>query len=319
MQNLRLNNYSNLNLTVRTALSSDIAKGVTVLPVENSAGFINRGILVGAPGSERSEIVTGSAVTDPLSIPVAATTLQHNASDPVFLLFGSQLKIYSADDTSGNGTQPADAAFSNIDTIDINDSDATTPYTDSAGTITTWYKFTYYDPISTEETALADSGAAQAGQPHYVSLDDIRSAAGFDDAPQVTDQKISKFRDSAEKEINGALNAIINFPLPQPPNPIIVQIAKNIAAGELMQDEYNTISPVIANQGSNKSSQARAGGGGYTALSDLVNRTVVLQDANYADITTNDAPGFTGYPDNTANDRSGSPDETRNFTMNEEY
>lgn len=319
MQTISLKNFPNQNIVQSTTLTADIAAAVTSLPVENSGGFVAGPVLIGYPGSERAELVTASATPSGSTITVGATKLPHNSSDPVYLVYGDQVKIYSAADTFGTGQQPADGAFTHVATVSINANAANTSYTDTAGTTATWYKYTFYNSVTTNETAIADSRAAQAGAPHYVSLDDIRSSAGFDDAPSVTDDKIAKFRDAAEREIDGALSAIIILPLPQPTNPIIEQITKNIAAGELMQDEYNTISPVLAATGGTRAKQARKGGGNFTSLDDIIERLVVLQDANYTDLTRDDAPYFRGYPDATANTVSNGVDDTRSFTVNEQY
>lgn len=318
-QTISLKNFPNQNIIANTTLTAGIAAGVTSLPVENSSDYVAGPVLVGFPGSERAELVTATAPTTSIAIPTGTTKLPHNLSDPVYLVFGNQLKIYSATDTYGTGQQPDDSGFTLVATVTIDASKANTSYTHTAGTTSTWYKYTFYNSTTTAETTLADSRAAQAGAAHYVSLDDIRSSAGFDDAPQVTDDKIAKFRDAAEREIDGALSAIIILPLPQPTNPIIEQITKNIAAGELMQDEYNTISPTIAATGGTRAKQARKGGGNFTSLDDIIERLVVLQDANYTDLTRDDAPYFRGYPDATANTVSNSVDDSRSFTINEQY
>lgn len=326
-QTISLPGFPSKNILSQTKLTADVATAVTSLPVNNSNDFVAGFVLIGAPGSSQPEIAT---ITDPSesdAIPVAATVLAHNSDDQVYQLFGNQLEIWSAPDTDsvvpGSGQQPLDSFFTLVDTIPINANQKNTSYTDADGTTTTWYKYVFKNSVSSATTALADSTADQAGAVHYVSLDDIRSSAGFDDAPQITDNRIAKFRNAAEKEINGSLAAIINLPFPQPINPIIVQIAKNIAAGELMQDAYNTISPTIAMQGATKASTARHGSSKgdnpYTSLQDLTERTVVLQDTNYNDLTADDAVGFSGYPDNTTNGFGNGPDKRRNFSVDEEY
>lgn len=317
-QTISLDNF-NGNILSQVKLTADAPAGSNSLSVQNSVNFASAEfMLIGNPGAPGCEIMSAVSPIDAVTVGTAnPTLLPHNNGDQLSLLFGASINIYRATDQYGTGQQPDDDQFSNIDTVTIDPTQQNTEYTDSSpGSF--WYKYTFLNQNTASETQLSDSIANQAGQTHYVSLSQIRDAAGFSDAPQVTDSKISAFRDAAEREVNGAMASIINLPFTLPINPIIVQITKNIAAGELMQDEYNTISPTIAMGGASKSKQARAGGGGYTSLSELTSRTVVLQDANYTDITSPDAPGFIGYPNGSGHAR-GEHDERGQFRMNEEY
>lgn len=303
-QTIDLNNFTG-NILNQVKLTNDTAAAVTALSVTNSAAFISGlPIVLGNPGSDTCELLTTTTPADSTTVtPTAATTLPHNSGEAVSILFGTSLRIYRAADQYGTGQQPDDSQFALLATTVIDPTQENTSYTDSSSG-SYWYKYTFYNPTTSAETPLADSVAVQAGQTHYVSLDDIRSSAGLDDAPLITDDKIAKFRDSAEREVNGRLQAVYSLPLPQPINPIVVQIVKNIAAGELMQDVYNTISPVIAAQGADRASKARNGGGEHTSLAELVDRTVVLQDANFLELTLDEAHGFGGLPDENTADLS---------------
>lgn len=301
-QTLNIDNFANLNVLARTNLTSDIlTPGQTTLPALNGNNFAAGPVLVGAPGGAVTELCTISGVAaESVTLAGPGTTLPHNNNDPLLLLFGSQLRIYFAADVSGNGVQPPDANFNLLATIAINPNGLTTPYTDTTNPPGTWYKYTYYNPGQNSETTLADSVAVQSGVTHYCSLDDIRDAAGLEDAIAVSDSTIAKFRDAAEKEINGSLLPVYDLPLPLPINPIIVQITKNIAAGELIHEQYKTLSPAIADEGTKQADKARIGGGAHTSLADLVDRDVVLEDANFTELTEDEGHGFGGFPDGTA-------------------
>jgi len=300
-QTIDIDNFDSNNIVAQTQLSSDLTStSVTTLPVNNSSGMSSGYIIIGALGSSTSEMLIASAAPTSTSITTSSgTLLQHNFNDPVTLLFGNQINVYRANDVAGNGTQPPDANFNKISTVTITANRPFTAYTDASGTAGQWYKFTYYDSTSTGETLLSDSVAVQAGAVHYVSLDQIRRAAGFRTNLKVTDDIIAEKRDAAEREINGALTALYQFPLPQPTNPIVQQIALNIAAGELMHEEYLEVNPAMAAEGEAKADMARHGGGSHTSLDELRDRSVVLEDANYNELVTEEGQGVAGWPDET--------------------
>ncbi|HVB24123.1 MAG TPA: hypothetical protein VNG51_19450 [Ktedonobacteraceae bacterium] len=329
---ISLTNYNRPNLVGQpTALTQDLAAGVNSLPVGNSASFSGGGyVIIGSLGSSVSEMQTATSPVSSTAIPLSATTsLPHNFNDLVTLLFGNQIRVYRANDVSGNGTQPPDADFSLITTINITPNSASTQYTDATGVAGQWYKFTYYNSTTTSETDLSSSNAAQTGVVHIASTDQVRNAAGFRTNAKVTDDIINEFRDAAEKEVLGSLAAVYTLPLPQPTNPIVVEIVKNIAAGELMHEEYLEVSPSMAAEGEAKASTARNGGGSHTSLAELVDREVILMDANYNEETIDEAHGFGGWPDETTQDTSGTlsnrelgstgQDHGFQFWINKEY
>ena len=301
-QNLDIPNFPNNNVTARTVITSDIAAGVSSLPVENSQNFAAGPVLIGAPGSSNPELLTATTPASAQTIPLSSVTkLPHDNFDPIILLFGNQIKVYSAADVYGNGTQPPDTNFTLVSgsPVNINGNSATTAFTDTNGVAGIWYKFTFYNSVTMAETALSDSNATQAGQTHYVSVDQVRRAAGLTNSRNVTNGRIAEFRDAAEKEVNGALLAVYQFPLPQPTNPIIVEIVKNLAAGELMHEVYLNVSLTQAGAGEKKADLARNGGGSHTSLQELVDREVVLEDANFVELTISEGHGFGGWPDAT--------------------
>ena len=318
-QTLNLSNFSSSNVLARTKLTSDIAAGISSVGVQNTQGFAAGPITIGNPGQQTTELITALAPTSATAIPVSGTTkLGHNFSDDVLLLFGDSIRIYRANDQYGTGQQPDDSQFSQIATVAINPTSDVTTYIDSAGVSGQWYKYTYINTTTQAETTLANSSATQAGQQHYVSLDDIRMAAGFISNRNVTDTMIEAKRDAAEKEINGALLPVYNFPLPQPTNPIIAEIAKQLAAGMLMHELYMTISPQMAAEGESKADKARNGGGSFTSLQDLVNKDIVLTDASFTEVTIAEIHGFGGYPDATTTD-SESNQNAAYFATDMEY
>lgn len=304
-----LSNYNRNNIVAQTALTADIAAGVSSLPVGNSSSFNGGGyVLIGNVGDSSAEMQTASNPVSSTAIPISATTaLPHNFNDRITLLFGNQLKVYRANDVSGNGTQPPDTNFSLIATINIAANNTLTSYTDSTGVAGQWYKYTYYNSTSLSETQLSDSRAVQAGAVHYVSIDQVRAAAGFTNNLKVTDDIVAEKRDAAEREVNGAIQSVYVLPLPQPTNPIIVEIVKNIAGGELMAEMYTGTSSDKVIEGEAKAAKGRSGSpeDNIAGLAQLVDRSVVLLDGNYIEETIDEAHGFGGWPDETTKDTSG--------------
>lgn len=297
-QTVYFNNFDSDNILVRTLLTADIAAGVNSLPVSNTNDFAAGAVLIGDPGSGNSELATANAIAVANAIPLSAITkLGHNFNEPVLMLYGSQIKVYSAADVSGNGTQPPDANFALLATLSIDASKAQTSYTNNADNGGTWYKFTYYN--GSTETSRATQNAVQSGQAHYVGLNDIRAAAGFQNNPNVTDAMIAKKRDAAEKEVIGALLPVYQFPLPQPTNPIVVEVTKELAAGMLMHELYVSSNSQMAAEGESKAQAARMGGGSFTGLQELVDRDVVLVDALFNETTIEEAHAFGGWPDSS--------------------
>ena len=308
---LSFTNFNRKNILAQTKLTADIAAGVSALPVGNSAAFTTTSgsyLLVGNVGSPLAELQSATTGGTNTSIAITSTTtVAHNFSDFVSLLFGNQIRVYRANDVYGNGTQPPDANFSLIATINITANSALTSYTDNTGVTGQWYKFTYYNAATGAETALADSRAAQYGATHYVSLDQVRDAAGFRNNTNVTDDIVAEKRDAAEKEVNGALQGVYDLPLPQPANPIIVEIVRNIAGGNLMAEMYTGVSAEKVAEGEAKAAKGRVGSAedSTAGLAQLVDRSVVLLDANYIEETRDEAHGFGGWPDETTQDTTG--------------
>src|SRR5947209_697535 len=118
---INLTNYNRLNIVTQTALTLDEVAGINSLQVGNSAAFAGGGpVIIGNLGSSTAEMQTATNPSSSTAVPLSAnTSLPHNFNDFVTLLFGNQLRVYRANDVYGNGTQPPDANFSLIATINI--------------------------------------------------------------------------------------------------------------------------------------------------------------------------------------------------------
>jgi hypothetical protein len=317
-QTIAIPNYNSNNIIndSNTQLTSTINAGVNSLPVQDVDDFSNSGyVLIGQKGGDTSELLQIGSITTATAIPLTTNTAQgHNQYDPVYPLFGNQIRIYRA--ANVDGTQPADSAFNYgtpYATVAIDYSEPQTTYTDATGGGGYWYKFTYYNSTSTNETDIGSSTAVRGNfTVNYASLDDIRGAAGFKHATYIDDSKIEDARQAAQDEINGALNAFYEIPLQPPISDYIRRMTTRLAAGYLRLDQYSQVSnPAINGQDMVDEAQEQ--------LEKLIlkEREIMTKDGKALD-----EPGATGGVDGWPNEstdtapssQGGAP---RNFRMSD--
>lgn len=238
-QTLKLTNFANNNILEQTKLAANVVADDDSLTVDNAAEFTSGYLLLGAIGSKSAELLANTSVDSGITIALTSNAvLNHNQYDPVYCLYGNQLNIYRA--ANVDGTQPADSAFSLLDTIDIDPNDEATLYTDDNGGGDYWYKFTYFNSGNNHETDLASSRAVRGSfTVAYCSLDEIRREAGFKFATYITDDQIDEKRQRAQDEINGALDEFYDTPLQPPINDFLKGITIRLAAGYLRQAQFS--------------------------------------------------------------------------------
>jgi len=291
---LSFQNYPSINLQETTQLDADALASATTLNVKNSQGFTaNAKLVLGSIVNENLEIATVSSITDSTNIATSALKFLHKRSSQVTQLFGYQIKVYRAPNV--DGSIPSDASFTVLDTIDIDIDDVETLYLDDSMTAGTesnyWYKYTYYNPDTPQETALAISVALRGGNAgNYCSIADIREEAGFNNNPNVTDQLIDKKRRAAQQFINGYLQGIYVVPFVAPINETIQQIATVLAAGMLLKTEFG-VNSVLATEGADKVKSAEA------LLESLKNKTSVVVDSNGSSTAISGSNAFSSWPD----------------------
>ncbi|MCA9392422.1 hypothetical protein KC614_04470 [candidate division WWE3 bacterium] len=138
----------------KTSLKQDYASGSSTINLLNTSDFsANDFIVMGKIGSEGAEIRQITSVGDIDTVTLtAATQFDHYKDLPVQEIPYDQVKIYTA--TSETGT------YSLLATVSIAIDQDVTEYDHSAGTSSTWYKFTYYN---SDSTAASGYSAAVAG------------------------------------------------------------------------------------------------------------------------------------------------------------
>lgn len=298
-QTIKVENYSSLNTPAATLLDGDLAIGTSIIPVKNTDDFaIGDFVVLGRLGAGSSERCLVATVTPATSITLSvATTLIHKRFEPLTKLFGDQVKIYRANNT--NGEVPSDAAYAllgSATTIDI--PGLTTSYTDAMGGSSYWYKYTYFNSATSNETGLADSATQRGGgYGHYESIDAIRYEAGLQGNTSISDTLIDSRRIDGEDEVNAALLGSYTLPFPSPAPLLVAQANRLISAGLLLQTEYGIMAFGTDLVGTDKLEAGRA------LLLRLQNQELVLTDAAGNSLLTSST--VSSWPDATT-DQTGS-------------
>lgn len=101
-----------------------------------------------------------------------------------------------------------------------------------------YFKSTYYNTETAEETDTSDSEAVLANEAlRYASIYAIRKHAGLAGNPRYSDARLETKRKQAENEINSALAAQYVLPLSEVP-PLLGQITELLAAGYIDYEEF---------------------------------------------------------------------------------
>lgn len=311
-QSLSIDNYTSLNTITTTVLDADAAVGATALTVKDNLDFlVNDQFIIGSLGSQKSEKLSVTSLTGNTVINTAATKFNYLRFDVLTKLFGDKMKIYTAPNV--DGTIPADAAFTNLlTTLTIDIDNKYTNYTDPAGSSAVWYKYTYFNSVSSAETSLADSVAVRGGNVgSYCTIDDIRQEAGMMNNPYITNVMIDQYRQQAQAEINSTLSGLYVIPFTAPINYNIQLATKLISAGLLLKSDYGPMASGSSKAGEDKLTD------GYDLLAKIDDRTIVLLDVLGNETIIVDAGSVTSWPNNTTNgaDYSNGGDNGHVFRM----
>lgn len=281
IENLSLPNFLEPNILEELKLSADAAAGQPIISVNNPQGAIAADYLAVNPGGENSELrkvntggISGNNITFDSNL-----SLQHRDHERVVKLFGNKIKAYRAPNV--DGTPPTDDKFDELGSTAIDVDQPFSYYTDPAGGADWWYKFTYLNETTGEETDISLAEPVRGGgYGHYVSLGDVRAEAGLTDAKSISETQVAQRRDEAESEIKGVLSSAgYTMPLqtangvPYTP-PLIRGIARLLAAGFILSQNFGTTKPSSSKDGKNKQDSARA------TLKQIGNNEVTLLDSN---------------------------------------
>lgn len=237
---LRFDSFAQSNIRERTELAADVQAGVAVLPVTSVDGFdVGSIVYVGALGRETCERATVSAVSAPNGLTLESPlSYAHTRFDAVTSVLGDKVRVYRAPDV--DGTVPATEAFSVYATRSIDPDQPNTFYTDSNGSAAYWYRHTYFNETTQDETSLTEFDPVRGDDyAAYATNDEIRSEAGFDGATNLPDSRIDIQRRAAQTEINTSLGGRFTVPFTKPVPETIRFLTIKLAAGLLKASAYN--------------------------------------------------------------------------------
>ncbi|MGW5074069.1 hypothetical protein [Rhodococcus sp. NPDC004095] len=224
-----------MNIRERTKLTASASVGDETLTVQSTQGYPDGEIVyvgeLSREGCERGVVEsiddeTTISLVDPLELP-------HTRFSDVIAVLGDTIRIYRTDNVDDR--VPADDAFTLLATRSIDPDQLSTYYRDSEGTSAHWYRWTYYNATTSEET---DPSTPIRGDDfgHYASISEIRREAGFENAHNLSDLNIDEQRRAAEAEINTRLAG--KFKTPFNPVPEIIRIRTRQLAAALLKAKY---------------------------------------------------------------------------------
>lgn len=286
----------------RTYLSDDITAGNgAVIPVLNSDNFaINDYIVVGPEGSEQAEIVKVTAVG---TGQITATIIRsHLKDEPITKYRYNKRKFYGATSAAGSYTELT--ADGSPKSIEVNDPQGTfLEYTGLEGY--TYFKSTYYNSTTTDETSTTDAFAVLADESvRYCSLYAIRKQAGLTANPYITDGLLETYRKRAENEVKSYIMSRYTLPLSEVPA-IIENVTTLLAAGYMDYQEFGADGMGVKWLG-----EARAI---LKAVKNGSQRLLDSNDVELAYISTSNQ--VQSYPDEVDNDNG----PTQHFTVDQRF
>ena len=259
----------------KTTLSADEVAAQTILSVKNAESFsVNDYIVIGKIGAEQAETRLISAVSaDLTTITISvATSFAHNEDDEITLIRYNQRKFYRS--TTEDGTYSHLSGEGSPIDIQVDQPEGT-EFEDSTGTSTSWYKATYYNETTENESLLSDCIATKAGDTeHYASIYKIKNEAGFANNPYINSADVGDYRDEAENQAESAVATVYSLPFSAKPK-IFQQIVTLLEAGLLLAKEYGMESDVeISKTGQRKIDRAE------TLFDKIANGLLTLRDDN---------------------------------------
>jgi hypothetical protein len=258
-------------ITEISYLNGDISANTGTLIVDNAENLsTNDYLIIEKIGTEIAEIVKVAGVIGQTITLSANTVFAHTDNTLVQKVLYNQRKFYRA--TSKTGVYSLLAGGTKDIEVDRPEG---TAFEDSVGLSTSWYKATYYNSTTLQETSLDDctpSGGNDSD--HYTSIYAIRKQAGLEESYGITEETISDYRDEAEGEFESRIAIVYSVPLTYK-SKIVRQIVNLLAAGNLLIKEYGMEADIeISKSGARMLARANE------LIDKIVNGTLKLLDEN---------------------------------------
>ena len=253
--NILVASLENIILGEETSFDAEEVANQTELTVKNTNGFaVDDYIVLSRIGSETAEIRQISSITATSITISSATSFLHEKDSIIQVLRYNQHKFYRSTSESGTYTQLTGEG-SPVD-IEVSKPEGT-EFEDSTGVSTSWYKVTYFNSHTSDETSLDNATAEKAGDAsHYTSLFKIKDEAGFKDNSYITSELVNRYRTEAEAIAESTIAIVYQVPLASSPS-IFQHIVTLLAAGLLLSKEYGLESDVeISKTGQRKIERA---------------------------------------------------------------
>ena len=293
----------NFVMEEKSKINTDVSTGDSVtLVLESNQGFAeNDYVIVKTPGSEQSHICKiNAAVAGNTDIQV--DTLKHalKVGDIVQKILYNQRKFYGCATEDGIFVEiVSDGSPKDIE-VD-NPNGTILEYT---GSTYLYFKATYYNSTTTDETEIADAIASLGGESdRYCSIYAIKRQAGLVENQYVSDADIERKRSAAENEIDSAIGHLYSLPLTEIPA-LIENTTLLLAAGYLDYQEFGSESGGVKWLG-----EARG------ILKNITSGKRRLLGSDKIELTRLAASRLKGYPDSSCEDE----DDDRIFSVKDSY
>lgn len=285
----------------QTKLATDATAGSSVtLVLDNNNGFADVDfICIGYEGNELAEMVQiNQAVTAGTNIRVTTLKFNHQAGEPVVKYRYDKRKFYGATSATGSYTELTSDGSPKL--IQVDDPMGST--IEYSGSTYTYFKATYYNSNTTEETDIDDAEAVYGDTSlRYATIYAIRKHAGLHGNPRYSDSRLETKRKQAENEIDSVLAARYVLPLTEVPA-LLGQICELLAAGYIDYEEFGS-----EGEGVKWLAEARS------LLKGIADGKRLLIGADGTELTRVTGAGrVTGYPNDEDTDDA-------QFSMNDKY
>jgi hypothetical protein len=280
---IRVDSFHPINIVERSELLADYVAGSLTLELSSTQGFTDGQVIyVGHLSREGNERAVVATVDGETTVTLSeALKGAHARYEAVTAVLGDSIHIYRAVDV--DGSVPAAASFTVLATRLIDPDQPSTYYRDSTGSSAFWYRHTYFNPLTNEETDLLAFDARRGDDfGHYASLNEIRKEAGFENATNLPDSDVELQRRNAESEINASLSGAYTVPFIPVPE-IVRTLTIKLAAAMLLINAYGET-------GSSKAQLAMA----RNAIEAYKHRDVTLTDADGNSLANSDT--VSGWP-----------------------
>jgi len=276
----------------KTKIATDISSGTDVsIAVDNSGGFSeNDFLIIGNKGNDKAEVCQiNASISSNTSFQVATLKFNHDEDEPIVKIRFNQRKLYGCETKDGSYSVVTTGTSSPKE-LEVDNPQGT--YFEYTGTTYSYFKCTYYNSETSDETNLSDSVTVHAvTSATYCSVSDIRIKAGLTNNSYVSDGRISDERTKVQNYIDGKLKSVYDIPFSDVPD-VIEDICIRISAGRIMNE--------ILSGTSDKADEMIKGA--KADLMEIIDGNVELVDSEGNKMTSSGTSSLKGYPDNSTDD-----------------